>query len=41
MRAMCAVHLKDSDRGNDLMLGLNETIDQLWQVVCFGGMIMC
>ena len=29
MRAMCGVQLKDRKRSKDLMLGLNETIDQL------------
>ena len=29
VRAMCGVQLKDRKRSTDLMLGLNETIDQL------------
>ena len=29
VRAMCGVQLKDRKRSKDLMLGLNETIDQL------------
>ena len=29
MRSMCEVQLKDHRRAEDLMMGLNETIDQL------------
>ena len=39
VRSMWAVHLKDRKIANDLMLGLNETIDQfsmVSSVLCHG-----
>ena len=41
-RAMCGVQLKDRKRANDLMLGLNDTIDWLAMAnsVCWYGDVL-
>ena len=42
VRALCGVMLKDRKRSTDLlMLGLNETIDQLAMAIMFIAMVMC
>ena len=42
MRAMCGVHLKDLKSSMDLMLmlGLNETVDQLANIVLWYGLVL-
>ena len=41
LRVMCGLQFKDRERSNDLMLGLNESTDQLATTSVFAGMAMC